>query len=78
LYSYADEILEKKDIDFQLLLPLLEETVRKVKLIKPREAQTGPAKRNDQVTIEEHLKMLNEFPEIQKLYKLFSEQIRAL
>jgi predicted short-subunit dehydrogenase-like oxidoreductase (DUF2520 family) len=76
LYNYADELLEKKGLDFQILIPLMEESVRKAQFLKPKDAQTGPARRNDQNTIEEHIRMLEGFPEIQNLYNLLSEQIR--
>lgn len=76
LYNYADELLEKKGLDFQLLIPLMEEGVRKIKYLKPSAAQTGPARRNDQNTIEEHMRMLEGFPEIQNVYNLLSGEIR--
>ena len=77
LYNYANELLEEEGIDFKLLIPLMEESVRKMQFLKPHDAQTGPAKRNDKNTIEEHLRMLESYPEIQNLYKLLSEQIRT-
>ena len=76
LYNYANELLEEKGIDFTLLIPLLEESVRKIHFIKPQDAQTGPARRNDRAAIEEHLRMLEDNPEIKELYSLLSEQIR--
>ncbi|HEY9115027.1 MAG TPA: Rossmann-like and DUF2520 domain-containing protein [Bacteroidales bacterium] len=76
LYHYASELLEEKGLNFQILIPLMEESVRKVKYLKPKDAQTGPAKRNDLVTIEEHLRMLEDFPQIKNIYNLISEQIR--
>jgi predicted short-subunit dehydrogenase-like oxidoreductase (DUF2520 family) len=76
LYNYADELLAKSGMDLQMLIPLIEESVRKIQFLKPQEAQTGPARRNDQNTIEAHLKMLEGFPDIQNLYSLLSEQIR--
>lgn len=76
LYNYANELLEESGLDFQILIPLMEESVRKIKYLKPSDAQTGPARRNDQNTIEEHMRMLEAFPEIQNVYNLLSEQIR--
>lgn len=76
LYIHSHDFLEKKGLDFHLLLPLIEETSRKILLLSPRTAQTGPARRNDQTTLEEHTRMLSDFPEIQELYVVLSEQIR--
>jgi len=75
LYNYANEIADKNGLDYQLLIPLMEESVRKVKFIKPENAQTGPARRNDRAVIEEHLKMLKDYPEIKELYNSLSEKI---
>lgn len=75
LYGMAHEILEDKNIDFKLLLPLINETAKKVVDDKPHELQTGPARRNDQETIEKHLELLEEFPEYQTIYELLSKKI---
>lgn len=76
MYTHAEEFLNKNHLDFHLLIPLMEETVRKAKLLKPANSQTGPAKRNDIAAIEEHMKMLEDYPDIQNLYNQFSELIR--
>lgn len=76
MYTQAHDLLENKGLDFKLLLPLIEETARKIVLLSPAEAQTGPARRNDQSVIDEHLEMLKDKPEIRELYSLLSEQIR--
>lgn len=75
LYRVAHEILENNDLKFNLLLPLIHETALKVKDVHPADAQTGPARRNDISTMQEHMKMLNSFPEYKEIYKLLSEQI---
>lgn len=75
MYHLAHEILENNRLSFNLLLPLIHETALKVKDVHPAEAQTGPARRNDISTMQEHMKMLIDFPEYQEIYKLLSEQI---
>ena len=75
LYQIADEILYKQKIDFQLLKPLILETASKIQALSPADAQTGPAKRNDVKTIQENIRLLNDYPEYQKLYQLISDQI---
>lgn len=68
--AYADE----QQVNFEHLKPLLEETVRKLDGMSPYDAQTGPARRGDQQTIDTHL---NELTGIQKeLYALISKSIQ--
>ena len=47
MYTIANDICTKNKIPFEILYPLIEETAKKVQSITPRDAQTGPAKRND-------------------------------
>ena len=74
-YSIADDLLEKQNLSFDLLKPLIKETTRKAIESKPKENQTGPAKRKDLNVINKHLKALEENKEIQKLYGTISEMI---
>src|SRR5690606_26091023 len=43
--AIALDILKEKELDFHLLMPLLDETVEKIRLSDPLNAQTGPAMR---------------------------------
>jgi len=76
MYAVAEDILAKNDLSFELLKPLIEETAEKLKNHAPHEAQTGPARRNDQKIIQEHLEILDKYSEYQKIYKLITEQIK--
>lgn len=76
MYAVAEDILDKNDLSFELLKPLIEETAEKLKNHAPHEAQTGPARRNDKKIIEDHLEILTKYPEYQKIYKLITEQIK--
>jgi predicted short-subunit dehydrogenase-like oxidoreductase (DUF2520 family) len=73
----ADEILEKNNIDSKVLDPLSEETAEKLKFLNPKDAQTGPALRNDTKTIEKHLNLLKDSSH-QKIYKMISSEITKL
>ncbi len=75
LYAAAAELLREKDLDFSILLPLLQETAAKMKELEPGEAQTGPARRNDVNTLREHSTLLEDHPELKEIYQLFSHQI---
>ena len=74
-YTVGAEILQDKKLDFNLLKPLIFETAKKIEAMYPVDVQTGPAKRNDQTVITDHLKMLHNKPELQKIYSFVTESI---
>jgi predicted short-subunit dehydrogenase-like oxidoreductase (DUF2520 family) len=75
LFSVSDDILKKEKLKFELLKPLVEETIQKAFEIGPVKGQTGPAVRGDGEIIQQHLEYLKQEPALQKLYKLISEEI---
>jgi predicted short-subunit dehydrogenase-like oxidoreductase (DUF2520 family) len=77
LFVAASDLLNKTagQADFRLLLPLIKKTAQKVETILPRNAQTGPAKRNDQVVLKKHLRLLKGEKQTKKLYKQMSKLI---
>ncbi len=77
LIALAFDYLQKNKIPKDLLFPLLKETFSKLEKASPREAQTGPARRNNTEIIDAHLKMLHDEPELKKLYRMISDSIIA-
>ncbi len=75
LYTVTADFCKNENINFNLLLPLAAETAKRIELVAPKEVITGPAIRKDQVTINKHLDLLNEYPQIQKLYRQMTESI---
>lgn len=77
LYSIAEEILSKDNLDFSLLKPLILETTNNAFKFRPKNNQTGPAKRKDLGTIKKHLDLLslNEKKEYLKIYNLITNNI---
>jgi predicted short-subunit dehydrogenase-like oxidoreductase (DUF2520 family) len=76
LYTIAEDICIRSEIDFKILLPLIKQTVRKIESSKPSEVQTGPAIREDHGTIQKHLESLKkEAPEYLDLYQLMTNMI---
>lgn len=74
LYSIGAEICQSHDVDFSILKPLIKETTSKIEGLTPRAAQTGPALRNDQKTIDSHLALLsNKHTDI---YRLLTKSIQ--
>lgn len=74
-YSVAHQITESVQLDFSLLRPLIQETADKAMLNNPEDVQTGPAKRDDQQTMQRHLDLLKNQPQLQELYKSISQYI---
>lgn len=75
LFTLADDYCKHQDINFDLLLPLIRETVSRLDGNSPATMQTGPAIRRDVTTIEKHLKLLQHEPQLKKLYQVFSDEI---
>jgi predicted short-subunit dehydrogenase-like oxidoreductase (DUF2520 family) len=75
MFSISDEILKEKGLKLELLLPLINETLRKIIHQSPSSAQTGPARRGDQKTIKKHLSMLSD-PDLKKIYRVISDDIQ--
>jgi predicted short-subunit dehydrogenase-like oxidoreductase (DUF2520 family) len=78
LYWAGAEITAQKGLDFDLLKPLIKETAEKIQTMHPLDAQTGPARRNDLQVISNHLIMLEDNPELQKIYSFVSESIARI
>ena len=70
MYALAADLLEKYNLPFDVMLPLIDETARKVHELAPRDAQTGPAVRYDENVMNNHLAMLVDSPALQEIYKL--------
>jgi predicted short-subunit dehydrogenase-like oxidoreductase (DUF2520 family) len=74
LYTIGAEICEKHRVDFSILKPLIKETASKIESLSPQDAQTGPALRNDQQTIEAHLALLS--TNHKDIYSLITQSIQ--
>ena len=62
MYRIAAEVLKDTQIPFEALLPLIDQTAAKVHSLKPKDAQTGPAKRGDHEVMNHHLEILKATP----------------
>jgi predicted short-subunit dehydrogenase-like oxidoreductase (DUF2520 family) len=74
LIYISQKLLEDRNLNSELLRPLLLETFDRLKLINPRDSQTGPARRGDIHILKLHESLLNK--EQRLLYKLLSESIQ--
>lgn len=74
MYTMAAELLKNTHIPFSALLPLIDETAAKIHALAPADAQTGPARRNDENVMNHHLALLND--EQRVVYSILSEAIK--
>jgi predicted short-subunit dehydrogenase-like oxidoreductase (DUF2520 family) len=77
LYTLAEDFCNKEGIDFQQLLPLIEETSQRIKKTSPSKAQTGPAIRHDDATIKQHLQLLEKYPKLKSIYEMMTRSIQG-
>ena len=77
LYGVGQAIVQEQGLPFQLLQALITETAAKIQRLSPAEAQTGPARRHDQATIDRHLALLAQHPQWQQLYALMTAEIQG-
>lgn len=75
MFTTGKGIAEKSGFDFDILIPLINETVSKALADGPENSQTGPAMRNDMNTIENHLDLLSFAPELKTIYREISRSI---
>lgn len=77
LLSIAHELTTANGLEFDLLRPLIRETMRKgLTADNPADVQTGPARRGDLTTIGRHLDQLSAQPELYELYQLLTLDIQ--
>ena len=74
-YAIGEELLREKGIDFEILKPLILETASKAVVQSPVTSQTGPAIRNDKITMDKHIALLSNYPDLKNLYKQISDRI---
>ena len=75
LYAVAEDFCIKENLDFKLLLPLIQSTAERIKEISPKNIQTGPAYRNDVFTLDKHLRLLSAHPKLKYLYLKLTDSI---
>ncbi|MVO08127.1 DUF2520 domain-containing protein [Flavobacterium sp. TP390] len=75
MYVIGNDICQKNKIPFEILQPLIQEVATKISVLTPKEAQTGPALRNDTQTIEKHLEFLKD-SNYQDIYQLLTQSIQ--
>ena len=75
LYQIGNEICDENHVPFDILKPLIAETANKIMTLSPLDAQTGPAKRNDKVTIDAHEQFISNENQL-TIYKILTQSIQ--
>ncbi|MBX2924295.1 MAG: DUF2520 domain-containing protein [Chitinophagaceae bacterium] len=76
LFTLAQSFCRREQLDFQLLLPIIRETAARLDQYPAATMQTGPAIRNDRETLQKQDHYLDKYPEIKRIYEVFTESIR--
>ncbi len=71
----AEDIVTQAHIPFEMLHPLIVETINKALETGPRNAQTGPAVRGDTYTMDRHIQALGSQEGYIRIYKEISQHI---
>ncbi|AOW10334.1 Rossmann-like and DUF2520 domain-containing protein [Flavobacterium gilvum] len=75
LYQLGNDICQENNVSFDILKPLILETAEKLLMLSPKDAQTGPAKRNDITTIQAHESFLSNENQ-STIYKILTQSIQ--
>ena len=75
LYGIGEKVCNENAIPFDILKPLIQETADKIKTLSPAAAQTGPAVRNDEKTIQRHLDFIHD-ERMKQIYTLLTQSIQ--
>lgn len=74
MYTNAYNLLKEDNIDFKLLIPLINQTILKLNDNKPEDVQTGPAKRKDVRLIKHQLEIISN-KKTKDLYQFITNSI---
>lgn len=75
MFSISKSLLDRQGMEFDLLRPLIVETINKSLELGPEKSQTGPAIREDADVIDQHLSYLANDEKIADIYDMLSRHI---
>lgn len=75
MLTLSKEILEANQLNFEMVKPLIVETINKSLSIEPDNAQTGPAKRGDMEILDRHMEFLQHDGALAEIYRIISQHI---
>lgn len=75
MLTLSRDIMLAHGLDYELLKPLILETIGKSLTAGPEQSQTGPAKRGDLETLDKHMELLGDDPALSEIYRVISQHI---
>src|SRR5688500_9763294 len=78
MITIAENICEENSIPFEILKPLIQTTFEKALHQGPSGSQTGPATRGDDMTIDKHIQLLRDYPQILEVYEVITKNIKSI
>jgi predicted short-subunit dehydrogenase-like oxidoreductase (DUF2520 family) len=75
MFTSGKKVASSAGFSYDVLKPLMLETVKKAMELDPENSQTGPAERNDINTIKKHLDLLSFSPELRDIYDRMTKAI---
>jgi predicted short-subunit dehydrogenase-like oxidoreductase (DUF2520 family) len=75
MLAVARDIMEEQHLSFDVLRPLIAETINKALDLGPALAQTGPARRGDNEVLERHADLLSADEDLAAIYRHVSQSI---
>ncbi|MDI9320662.1 MAG: DUF2520 domain-containing protein [Phycisphaerales bacterium] len=78
LMAVAAEICAQADVSFEYLKPIVAQTFERLQTESAKQLQTGPAIRDDKMTMQKHLDLLKSNPDWALLYEYLSASIRKM
>lgn len=74
LWHIADSLLQEEGLSMEVIRPLIETSVEKLRHMPPHKAQTGPAVRRDMNVLDKHMQQLSSSP-YEQIYKILADSI---
>jgi hypothetical protein len=75
MLAISKGLITQYELDFDLLWPILKATIQKAMELGPENVQTGPAVRKDYDTMDAHLELLKNDPDLEEIYSMISKHI---
>lgn len=75
LLALAKNICDEQNLNFEILKPIIHQTIENAFAQHPKLNQTGPAIRKDSETMNKHLQLLENNKQLKNLYELMSKSI---
>ncbi len=77
LMAICEQVCAENNLPFSTLLPIIEQTFERIKHASAKNLQTGPAIRNDNITIEGQKTLLGSHPQWRKVYEAITASIQT-